>query len=227
MNVFSEHGKSNKALSYNCKLVLSGRSINTENKFGVVDSVEDVDNHLRLNTRILKSKQNALNVQFKTNDLDHSLANRSNMSRTSDFKENTCNPLPDKHCSYSSGSTASASFSGSLLSASTNSSLNSVSTKTVILKYDQVVLPDVAPGQISKNFLVINNREERPKDLVIMNVMDPFKCKYRKIKINQKHYMKVPIEFKPRIKGEYVEKILIRVEGYENTLSCLVKGKCV
>jgi len=29
------------------------------------------------------------------------------------------------------------------------------------------------------------------------------------------------------VRGEYVEKLLIRVEGYENTLTCLLRGRCV
>ncbi len=206
--------------SYNCKLVLSGRSVAKAetNEF----TCEEIDD-LRLNSRILKSKQNALNVQNKTarseHYLDGSLANKSNVSKESDrsLKENSSQSvLP-----------ASASFSGSLLSASTTSSVSTFSTKAVIIKDDQTLFADVAPGSCDKQFVLIHNREERSRDLVIMTLMEPFKCKYSKVKIHQKHYLKLTIEFRPRVKGEYAEKLLIRVEGYENTLTCLLRGRCV
>lgn len=160
-------------------------------------------------------------MNIKRGDLDNTMNNKSLVSKVSDksLKENSNFSL-----SYNNGSCSS--FSGSLLSASTASS-TSGSAKMVVIKGEQITFPDTEPGKTSKASMIIHNREDRTRDLMIMNLMDPFFCKYSKIKINEKHYMKVPVEFRPRIRGEYVDKILIRVDGYENPLTCKIKGTCV
>jgi len=199
--------------------VLNGRAVSENNEFFCEEASD-----LSLNSRILKAKKNALNVQNKTanmeNFLDGSQSNKSNVSKMSDkrIKENT----------YSSSvMPGSPSFRGSLLSASTTSSASTFSTKAVIIKDDQIVFADIKPGSMDRKFILIHNREERTRELVIMSLLEPFKCKYPKVKLHQKHYLKLPIEFKPRVKGEYSDNLLIRVEGYENLLTCLLKGKCV
>lgn len=216
----SNDPKTNRILSnvasYNCKLVLNGQSMPTD---APLDSVED-DCHLRLNNRILKTKSNALNIQ--RHDLENSINNRSNISKLSDksLKENKYNSTVDKH-SYNAGT----SFSKSLLSASTTSSIGS--TKAVMIKEEQVVFTDVAADKMSKSYVTINNKEDGPRNIRIMSMIEPFYCKHSKVEVLKNHYTRIPIEFRPRVKGEYLDKILIRVEGYENSLSCLVKAKCI
>ena len=46
-------------------------------------------------------------------------------------------------------------------------------------------------------------------------------------KIDSMHYLKIPIDFKPRVPGDYIEKVLIKIENYDMPLSCIVKAKCV
>ena len=153
-------------------------------------------------------------MSIQRDDLENTMNNKSIVSKYSDksLKENS-----NSFMTYTNGS---------LLSASTASS-TSGSAKMVVMKGEQITFPDTEPGKTSKAAMIIHNREDRTRDLIIMNLMDPFYCKYSKIKINEKHYMKVPVEFRPRTRGEFVDKILIRVDGYENPLTCRIRGRCV
>ena len=191
-------------------------------------TVADEADH-RLSNRILKTKQNALNVHRTDQSFENSLSHKSNNSKLADrttlSKENHNSAL-DKY-SYNSGT----SLSGSVLSASSvaSTSVTTSSTKAVIIKEEKIVFPEAAPSTISKAFIRIHNREEKARELQIINLIAPFHCKYfnKNMKIDSNHYVKLPIEFRPRVKGEYVDKILIRVDGYENPLTCLIKAKCV
>lgn len=113
----------------------------------------------------------------------------------------------------------------------TNSAISVSSTKekAVIIRDEQIEFPDTPANSVSKAFIRIHNREDRGRELQVMQLMEPFYCKYlNKTEINSKNYIKLPIEFRPRVnKKDYVDKILIRVDGYENPLTCVIKGRCV
>ena len=97
-----------------------------------------------------------------------------------------------------------------------------------MIRDEHIEFTDTAPNCVSKSFVRIHNREERSRELQVMQLMEPFYCRYlNKTVINSKNYIKLPIEFRPRIKQDYVDKILIRVEGYENPLTCIIKGRCI
>lgn len=164
----------------------------------------------------------------KKKQLENSVNNRSNnssrISMEKSLKENNnigYNSMLDKYSYNNKDNT--------LLSSSTNSSVSTSTekSKAVILKEDIIIFENILPGKSCKAHVIINNREEIHRELVIISPMDPFFCKYSKVKASPKHYLKVPIEFRPRTKGDYIEKIIIRVVGSDSMLTCTVKAKCI
>ena len=59
-----------------------------------------------------------------------------------------------------------------------------------------------------------------------MQILDPFRCKHVKINEKSKHFVRIPIEFKPLKPGDYVDRVLIRVDSIENPLTCVVIAIC-
>ena len=107
--------------------------------------------------------------------------------------------------------------------------INSVaSKKNISIKEEFLNFADTEPGKISKNYLIINNREDKALDLNIYRILEPFHCKYAgtTVNINSRHYVKVPVMFKPQMLGDYFDKIIIRVNNNE-TLTCNLKARCV
>lgn len=106
-------------------------------------------------------------------------------------------------------------------------SANSVSDRKITFKYEKIEFPDTPAGSKSKSFIIIDNKDDKRCNLNIIPPMDPFYCKHLTISIESRHYIKVPIEFKPRVPGDYTEKILIRIDSTDVPLTCLLKAKCV
>ena len=195
----------------NCKLVLSGSSIPMDEL--VANEAEQNDYNLRLmSSRAFKSKTN---LGASTNT-----APSGNKLKVDNLKENVD--------TYSFNNAPSIS-TASILSASSASSTSSSSSNIVLIKPEQLVFPDTGIDSTSVMHLLIQNREEVTRNLSLMLLIEPFHLnpKHKSLKIDKKHYMKVPIEFKPRIKGEYTDKVIIRVDGYDAPLTCLLKAKCV
>ena len=108
-----------------------------------------------------------------------------------------------------------------------NSKTSKSSVKNKILIKEEILeFPDTAPGQMSKMSIEVDNSDERGYELTVMKILEPFNCKYTKIVAKSKHYIRIPIEFKPLVPGDYVDKILIRVDSIENPLVCKIRGKC-
>ena len=182
--------------SYSRKLVLSGRSVPWDS---YENANEEEDYHLRLSSRILKPKTNSV-----LNEPDQS---QSLKYMKTESKEN----------SMMAKSNNSTGFSAQMFS-----------QKKILIKEEILTFPDTAPGKTSKSYLTIHNREEKASDLNIFRIMEPFHCKYAgtTVNVNSKHYIKVPVEFKPRVAGEYFDKIIIRANNSE-TLTCTLKARCV
>ncbi|CAF0783597.1 unnamed protein product [Brachionus calyciflorus] len=188
-------------MSFSCKLILTGTSIPIEKN--LEQKLVDKDNEIssRLANRILRSKTNSFNDTKKENERSYIGNNKSTSSV----------------------------LAQSILSSTTNASLNSSSTSKnrVIIKDEIINFPDTEINQMSKCFVTIHNRESTECKISVFTLMEPFCCKHADLMISSKHYIKIPIEFKPKSLGEYTDKILIRVDKYDVPLSCVVKAKCV
>jgi hypothetical protein len=101
-------------------------------------------------------------------------------------------------------------------------------TDTAPLGWDEhIEFTDTAPNCVSRSFIRLLNRGERSRELQVIQLMEPFYCLLNKTVIDSKYSIKLPLEFRPRIKQDYVDKILIRVEGFENPLTYIIKGRCI
>jgi len=100
-------------------------------------------------------------------------------------------------------------------------------SRKIYIKTEVVQFPDTNPGSKSRSFIIIDNKEEKSCSLNILSLVEPFHCRHMSSKIDSMHYLKIPIDFKPRVPGDYIEKVIIRIENNEMPLSCIVKAKCV
>ncbi len=97
-----------------------------------------------------------------------------------------------------------------------------------MIEIGHIQFADTAPNCVSRHILLLNNPVERSRELQVIQLMEPFYCLHlNKTVIDSKYSIELPLEFRPRIKQDYVDKILIRVEGYENPLTYIVKGRCI
>ena len=105
------------------------------------------------------------------------------------------------------------------------SSLNS--DRKVSIKTDTIIFENTRQNQVSKAEIYIQNKEKFDCKINILPIQEPFFIKHTKITIISMRCIKIPIEFKPTHVRDFKDKVLIRVEGYDSPLSCLVQGKCV
>ena len=97
-----------------------------------------------------------------------------------------------------------------------------------MIEVAHIEFTDTAPNCVSRSFLRLHNPVERSRELQVIQLMEPFYCLHlNKTVIDSKYSIELPLEFRPRIKQDYVDKILIRVEGCENPLTCIIKGRCI
>jgi hypothetical protein len=211
----------NPQSSFNCKLILSGVS--------VCDEASKEQNSLprsAFGDRILSSRTNMpfgmagdnqlLNknkvLQRQTSELLTSTSKR-------EFKENISNN--------------STGLSSSLISTRSSTASNSYSTqhqtdsRKLTITNKEIQFSNTEVNKTSKEFIIIHNKEEFECKLTIIPILEPFYCKHKEIRIIPKHYLKLPIEFRPKKTGDYVDKILIRVDKYDLPLTCLVKAKSI
>jgi hypothetical protein len=145
--------------------------------------------------------------------------------------------LPDS--SFGSGFYLNAQGStstSSLLSSSALSTYSSTSSMSssginrdlrVTIKEKCLQFPDTLPNQVSKLSLTVHNKESFDCTLSIMTVMEPFYCKYEQLEIKASHFIRMPIEFRPRTPSDYVDNIIVRVDKKDVMLSCQLKARCV
>jgi hypothetical protein len=202
---------------FNCQLIITGKCIGQS---------DENFNKYKLSDRILKSKLSS------TGDLASSILNKNHVSNTSKLtsliknKENSSASINTILTDKSYNSNAISNVSSSMLSITSNSSTTSRSNR-LILKNEQIDFVDTLPNQVSKGFLTIHNREDFDCKIRILTLNDPFYCKYTDMRVNSKHYVKVPVEFKPKCLGDFSQRMLVKVEEYEMPLSSILKGKCV
>ena len=210
---------------FNCQLIIMGKCIGqTEEKF----------NKYKLSDRILKSKLSSTgDLTSSVLNKNHSVSSTSKLSSLIKNKETSLSSintiLTDK--SYNSNTNNSNTNTISNVSSSMLSNTSSTSTisrnNRLILKNERIDFEDTQPNQISKGYLTIHNREDFDCKVRILTLNDPFFCKYTDMRVNSKHYVKVPIEFKPKYVGDFSQRMLVKVEEYDTTLSSILKGKCV
>ncbi|RNA18364.1 hypothetical protein BpHYR1_005342 [Brachionus plicatilis] len=184
-------------LSYTCKLKLTGTSIPMEKNLEQKLVQQDDATSSRLAHRILRSKTNIFNDTSK-----------------------------DVEKSHGTTTSSSSLVAQSMLSSTANSSLSS-SRNRVIIKDESIIFQDTLVNQMSKCFVTIHNRESIDCKISVFTLIEPFFCKHAELSIAPKHYIKIPIEFRPKAIGEYSDKILIKIDIYEVPLSCTIKAKCV
>jgi hypothetical protein len=59
-----------------------------------------------------------------------------------------------------------------------------------------------------------------------MQLTEPFSCKRAKINAKPNYIIRIPLEFKPLLPGDFEDKVLIRVDSTGCTLSCVIRAKC-
>lgn len=188
---------SDMPLSYTCKLKLTGISVPMAKNLEQKLVQQEDATSSRLANKILKSKT----------------------SMFSDSRKET-------EKSYVSKTNSSSLIAHSMLSSTTNSSISS-SKNRVIIKDEMVIFPDTMVNQMSKCFVTIHNRESIDCKISVFTLIEPFFCKHADLNIAPKHYVKIPIEFRPKAVGDYSDKVLFKVDIYEVPLSCTIKAKCV
>jgi hypothetical protein len=205
-----------KTDSFNCRMILSGRSIELPQ--------EENDSLTRLTERILKSNNNNKNVS-QDNQEKNKYLNFNNQTKQN--KEQSDRSL---YLNNQNSSSTTSLLSLSALSSTSSSSLQLIAPHghcRVEIKDEIIKFPDTSANQTSKTHLTVHNRENFACKLTILNVMEPFYCKHTQVDINPKHFIRIPFEFRPKVATEFVDKILIKIDRYDSTLSCLIKGKCV
>ena len=187
-------------LSYSCQLVLTGQSVS-------------------------QNRQKAAKV---AHSLDNFAVKKELESIGSDIQSFMKDHLPGMN--YSSLSSSSTTNTSSLMTATISSSnLSTVSNtgRKIAIKEDIILFEETRPNEITKSSLTIHNKDNTDCKITVINLMNPFFTKHPSLMINNRHYVKIPIEFRPRVPGDYKDNILIRVDGHETLLSCVIKGKCV
>ena len=184
-------------LSYTCKLKLTGISIPMTKNLEQKLVQQDDATSSRLANRILRSKTNIF-----------------------------CDNRKEAESSYITKTNSSSLIAHSLLSSTSNSSISS-SKNRVIIKDEMINFPDTLVNQMSKCFVTIHNRESVDCKISVFTMIEPFFCKHVDLNIAPKHYVKIPIEFRPKAVGDYSDRVLFKVDIYEVPLSCTIKAKCV
>jgi hypothetical protein len=192
--------KTSSPTSYSCKLVISGKSISSNDQ----DKFDNILSDYNAQQRTNKSVSNLSKYKLKDTKENNDPFSCSN-NKTSEYDQ-----------TIESSNKSNADFDYSL-----------INTRKIIIKTEIIEFTDTCVGAKAKSFILIDNKEEKKCSLSIISLIEPFYCKHPSIDIQPKHYIRVPIEFKPLTKGEYRDKVLIRIEGNEMPLSCVVKGKCV
>jgi hypothetical protein len=127
------------------------------------------------------------------------------------------------------------SLASSLMSDSSTLSVSSLAAaagptaaaQKVTVKINPVSFSSCRVSETSRAEIFLQNKESFACKINIMPVLEPFFHKNTQTTIKSMHSVRIPITFKPTVCGEYKDKILIRVEGYDTPLSCLLLGKCV
>lgn len=89
-----------------------------------------------------------------------------------------------------------------------------------------LVYPDVQPLKTQELSIKIENPLDRDCRLTVLPLVEPFYCKHLSLKVKSKHYVKVPIEFKPDRVGTYDDKVVIKAESIDCTMSCRLHAVC-
>jgi hypothetical protein len=81
---------------------------------------------------------------------------------------------------------------------------------------------------MSKLTVTVHNKESFDCKFTILSLMEPFHCKYDLLEIKASHFIRVPIEFRPRAVSEYTDEVVVRVDRNGGVfLRCKLKGRCV
>jgi len=130
--------------------------------------------------------------------------------------------------SSSNLSLASTNVSTSSSITSDSSTLSSSgSIRKVTIKTEPIVFENTRLNEISKAEIFIQNKESFDCKINILPIQEPFFLKHTKTTIISMRCIKIPIEFRPTHVRDFKDKVIIRVEGYDSPLSCLVAGRCV
>jgi hypothetical protein len=214
------------------------------------------DQTSRLTNRLLKTKTNLQDLSsagqaresMEASKQQHHMLTRGASIDTA-FKNNKENSNPtassfmtslsssSNHYSTAAAAAAGQSLSSSnllntssLLSASTTSSTNGgqqASRRTICIKEELVKFPDTPVDKCGKATFMVHNREDFDCMLQILPLCEPFYCKHTEIPISSKHYIKIPVEFRPRRLGDYKERVIVRVSKYDAPLACTITGRCI
>jgi hypothetical protein len=96
----------------------------------------------------------------------------------------------------------------------------------VVIKESVIDFGEVDLMTTAKMSFLIKNVGDRNVGASVMKLMEPFYCKHVTLNLATRHYIKVPIEFKPKQTGNFVDKVMVRVEGIDAPLTCILKGRC-
>ncbi|XP_049586562.1 centrosomal protein of 192 kDa isoform X4 [Syngnathus scovelli] len=88
--------------------------------------------------------------------------------------------------------------------------------KGVNTPQDRYAFPDTRIGECSTLKVNIRNNSPNTHELRFVNPREPFHIKHSKYSLRSQHYLKLPVQFKPRTSGTHVGSLLIQLETSES-----------
>jgi hypothetical protein len=190
--------------SFICKLAINGVSVSKS--MPPPQLLPPLTNHI-LKTNNSKTNLGLLTTTTTTSNVKSMLPSYSSSNSMSHLKENF---------SLNNFSSISASSSAS----------SSCQTNKCCIKEDKIEFETIGPNEEREMKITVHNRHDRKCQLTVLNILEPFHCKHSQVNIDAKHYIKLPIQFRPRVAGDYIEKVLIKVDKSDVPLTCKLIAKC-
>ena len=126
----------------------------------------------------------------------------------------------------SSSSLSTCSSTSSIASSENKTGSNAMKSMRLLIKEELLNFGEVKVGESKRMTILIHNSDTFDCWLNIPPITEPFYCKHSQIELKSKHFIKVPIVFKPRaVCNEYVGKFALKVDKFDEIISILMRGR--
>lgn len=218
-DLINPSSRSSLPTSYTCRLTISGKSVPLEIPIKLLSDLTQEDDYTsRLTNRILKSKTNSL-YDSNTNSSTISESGKDANGKSTD---NVKNMLKNKENSLDGSVKGSSMMTSSVLSDSSKAS-----SHRICIKEDVVKFADTPVDHSSKAYFHVNNKGDQDYTVSFLTIFEPFYLKHTEVEVKARHFIKIPIEFRPRSVGEFRDKLLVTYNKNEAPLTCTIVGRCI